>query len=358
MLLKVITWMDRHRFRSAVVSLTTPGKMGERIRALGIPVYSLGMRNWFLGPVALLRLTRVLRVLKPDVLQTWLFHADLLGLLAARATGVRALVWNVRCAELDPADYGLAFAVMLKILARVSALPAAVIVNSVAGKSASIGLGYRPRRWALIPNGFDLDLFHPSHEARLVVRQELGLPLGATLIGLIARFDRMKDHESFLAAASKVHDVRSDVQFVLVGDRVDTKNAVLMEAVSSLHIEHCVHLLGERTDIPIITAALDVATCTSYTEGFPNVLGEAMACGVPCVATAVGDCPSIVGDTGILVPSKNPRALAEAWLKILGMPSEERQRLGLRARERIAKLFDIRTIVSRYQDLYQEVLTA
>ena len=355
MLCKILSRMDRSKFTHAVVSLTDRGRVADEIRALGIPVYSLGMVRGVPNPLALFRLMRIIKAEKPTILQTWLYHSDLLGVVAGKLMRIPVILWNIRCSELGGKDRSPLLWLVLKILAILSRLPAAIVTNSQAGRLVSERLGYRSGKWVIIPNGFDLDLFRPSEESRRDVRRELGLDSDTPLIGLVARFHAMKDHTTFLEAAAKLRAIQPGVHFVLAGKDVSIENPVLKEQVDSLNLGRRVHLMGERLDIPAITASLDIATCSSYTEGFPNVIGEAMACGIPCVATDVGDCRNIIGDTGIIVPSRDPQALADGWARLLSLSADERAAMGARGRERVASLFDIGQIVRKYEDLYHQL---
>ena len=167
----------------------------------------------------------------------------------------------------------------------------------------------------------------------------------------------MKDHANFLQAAAQLSNSYPDVQFLLAGHRVDKDNAPLMEWVRRLKLEDKTHFLGRRKDMHRVTAALDIASISSYYgEGFPNVVGEAMACGVPCAVTDVGDSSWVVGETGKVVPPKKPEALATAWKELLEIGLEERKKLGRAARERIEKNFNLPTIISQYENLYEQIL--
>lgn len=223
----------------------------------------------------------------------------------------------------------------------------------IAGQHA---LGYKPTSYRIIPNGFDLERFRPDPIARQMVRNELHIPHHAPVVGLIARFDPQKNHLGFLQAARYVAEQMPEVHFILAGRNVDPQNPQLSLAVSSLNLANRVHLLGQRHDVPRLMAALDVlALSSSYGEAFPSVLGEAMACGAPCVVTDVGDSALIVGDTGRVTPPGDMRALAQALVEVLTMPEEERSALGMRARERIAQRFEISKVVAEYERLYEEL---
>jgi glycosyltransferase involved in cell wall biosynthesis len=226
-------------------------------------------------------------------------------------------------------------------------------VNSEAGRKIHEGLGYRPRRWDVIPNGFDLDQFRPDVKARTEICNKLGIPSDVPVIGLMARFDPLKDHATFLRAAAKLLASTPDTHFVLVGAGVDGDNPELTGVIDALGISASVHLLGERPDAAKITAAFDIATCSSTGEGFPNIIGEAMACGVPVVTTDVGDARLIVGDTGIVVAVSNPDALAKGWQSVLDRKGDGIAEMGKRARARISELYDINGIAERYAAIYR-----
>jgi glycosyltransferase involved in cell wall biosynthesis len=216
-------------------------------------------------------------------------------------------------------------------------------------------MGYRPRRWEVIPNGFDLGAYQPDAEAYTDVRQELGIAADAEIVGLVARFDPLKDHATFLSAAGLLHDTHPGTHFVLLGFQVDGDNPTLIDQIDRLGIRDCAHLLGERQDVARLTAAFDVATCSSTGEGFPNIVGEAMACAVPVVSTHVGDAKLVVGETGIIVPPRDPGALAAGWRKILDMDPRARRKLGTQARARISSQFDIDHIAQQYGALYRDL---
>lgn len=208
----------------------------------------------------------------------------------------------------------------------------------------------------VIPNGFDMEGWKPDPGARVDVRRELGLPLEAPLIGLISRFDPVKDHRTFTLAALRLLNQLPNVHFLLCGGGVTWENSELSAWIRSSGAASHFRLLGERDDIPRLTAALDLAALSSYTEGFPNVIGEAMACGVPCVTTDVGDAAYIVGETGRVVPPRQPEALAEALRELIEDGPERRAALGAAARRRVAEYFDLPGVAARYEGLYRDIV--
>lgn len=339
-----------------VISLTNRGQIGERIASLGVPVMAMGLSRSFPNPLALPKLTWQIRRLRPAVVQTWMYHADFLGGLAARLAGVRAVIWGIRHNDLTPGKIRRRTRLVVALCARLSwHIPLRIVSCSQAAVGTHVSLGYNPTRFVVIPNGFDLERFRPDEFARSIVRAELGIPKDAPLIGLIARFDPQKNHALFFTAAGLLHRRRPDVHFLLAGRGVEPANPEIARWIHEAGVGGVTHLLGERQDVPRLMAALDIASSSSWGEAFPNVLGEAMACGVPCVATDTGDAALIVGDTGCIVPRDDPEALARAWEKLLALSTEQRRALGERARARIAEHFEIGAIAKRYAALYREL---
>jgi glycosyltransferase involved in cell wall biosynthesis len=214
-------------------------------------------------------------------------------------------------------------------------------------------LGYRPKSWANAPNGVDLACFRVRRSEQAALRAQLGLPANALVIGLVARFHPMKDAETFLRAAGIFAKSRPDAQFILCGSGFDASNGVLAALIAELELGGRVILLGRRPDTEDIYPALDILTlCSIYGEGFPNVLCEAMACGVPCVVTDVGDSGAIVGDTGVVVPMRDALALSDGWQNVV---SRGMQALGDRARARVESNYSLGLMCSRYAALYESI---
>jgi glycosyltransferase involved in cell wall biosynthesis len=356
MLYKLLSRMDRATFETAVVSLVDIGPIGEKIQAMGVPLQTLGMRRGSANPLAVLRLARWIQQDPPHIIQTWMYHADLIGGLAAKLAGSIPLAWGIRNSNLDPQSSSRMTIWTATTCARLSRwLPAQIVCCSEASRLVHAQLGYAADRMVVIPNGFDLALFKPDPAARQSVRQELSIPPESPLIGLVARFDPQKDHHNFVQAAARFHAWSPESHFLLCGDGITWENPTLAAWIEAAGIRDSCHLLGRREDIPRLTAALDIAsTASHYGEGFPQVIGEAMACGVPCVVTDVGDSAIIVRKTGIVVPAKDPQALADGWGQLLlHMSREERLELGVVARQRVMDTYSLEAVVRQYEDLYR-----
>ncbi|MFP4474772.1 MAG: glycosyltransferase [Desulfatibacillaceae bacterium] len=340
---------------SRVASLLPHGDVSAMISRLGVSVETLGMHNGMPDPRAVLRLARMIRGANPDVVQTWLYHADLMGLLAARMARRGAVVWNIRCANVLLEHYRRTTAWTRKACAAMSGLPAAVVANSYDGMRVHVAAGYAPKRFVVIPNAFDTERFTPNDIQRAAVRNELGLAHNTPVVGMVARFDRMKGHRVFCQAAGILLRKRPEARFLLIGEGVDETNIQLLNWSRENDLGDSLLLMGRRAGMEKLYTAMDVATNASHGEGFPNVVGEAMACGVPCVVTDVGDSAWVVGDTGIVVRPDEPAELAAGWERLLDLGAMERKALGRKARDRIIEHFSIEGIQKRYHELYREV---
>jgi glycosyltransferase involved in cell wall biosynthesis len=344
---------DGRRFHHAVVSMTGVGSLGENLAAAGIEVHSLGMKRGVPSPLKFVPLVRLIRRWKPHVIHCWMYHANLMGLLAGKMGGVPNILWSIACSDLDFAQYPRLTRWTAWTGARLSSHADVILLNSEAGRKVHIIWGYDKSRMVVIPNGFDLQLFKPDPEARQVVRSELSLPLETPLIGLLARFDPMKDHATFLRAADFTARSNPAVHFLLAGEGITPQNPELARMVRGTCAAERVHLLGLRKDTPRLTAALDIACLSSsFGEGFPNVVGEAMACEIPCVVTDVGDCAHIVGQTGTVVAPGDYWGMAAAWARLLAISGHDRSALGRAARQRVAVLFSAPAIAQKYEALY------
>lgn len=356
MLYKLLTSTDFTRFEPYVISLMDRRILGKQIEKLGIPVYTLGMRRRGFNPLKLYHLHRVIRSLKPDLIQSWMYHANLIATLTSQLNFTRIpVIWNIRQSLYNLKTEKQRTAYMIRLGAWLSQQPNRIFYNSRVSAHQHQAVGYAAIREQVIPNGFDCDRFRPSELARLKLRRELGLAEDTLLIGLVARYHPMKDHANFIRAAGQLIQQYPDVHFILVGRDITEQNIVLQKEIQSIGLKN-IHQLGEQNDIPQITAALDIATSSSWSEAFPNVIGEAMACGVSCVVTDVGDSAWIVDKTGQVVPPRDSQALAEGWMRLIEMGSEGRKKLGTIARQRILGKFSLPKIVQQYEAIYDEVL--
>ncbi len=356
MLANLISGCDREAFEMEVISLTEMGPVGERLARMGIAVAALAMSRTLPNPADLLRLGVWLRRRRPHVVQTWMYHADLVGGLATRFGDLAPVLWNIRHSTLDPAGTKKMTRWTARACARLSRhLPSRIVCCSEASRTTHAALGYAADKMLVIPNGVDLSRFRPDPGAAASFRREIGVAGATPLVGLIGRFHPQKDHRGFVAAAARLGARFPEARFVLCGDGITWENGELVGWIRESGSADRFLLLGPRDDVARVAAALDLAVSSSaFGEGFSNAVVEAMACGVPCVVTDVGDSAFIVADTGWVVPPRDAEALAATCAEALEMAPERRRERGSAALRRATRHFDLPGIVEQYQRLYLE----
>jgi glycosyltransferase involved in cell wall biosynthesis len=338
-----------------VVSLVGGGELSKHFESLGIPVFSIDLLRNGLPIRALGTLTRLIRSRRPDIVQTWMYHADLLGGIAARRARISRVIWGVRNSTLGDGT-SLKTRLTVKACALLSnRIPDRIVSCSHMAAGVHKDLGYARNRFIIIPNGFDTERFQPSAQLRQALRIAMGLPLEVRLIGFVARNDPQKDFPTFFTAAADVLSQVPNAHLLIVGHGYEQVCSEQIRAAYSVDPTR-LHFLGHRDDIDQIMPAIDVlALSSSYGEAFPNVLGEAMACGVPCVATDVGDSANIIGDTGIVVAPRSPESLAEGLLSILAMPADVYGDRSYAARDRVLKHYSLPAIADIYISLWSNL---
>lgn len=356
-LLRLVRAGQGKLFNNHVISLQAGGSLVAAFEEAGVPVYELGLNPRLPNPFKLLHLISAIRASKPDLVQTWMYHADLLGGLAAKLARRVPIVWNIRNLSFDQQYPNRLTQAVVRLSAIASGIvPDKIISNSVAARDEHIRLGYAKDRMLVIPNGFDLAVYAPNNASRRELREELGVSHDSLLVGLMARFDPLKDHASFVQAAALLAVEFKHIHFVLAGTHITWENNTLRQVIEDAGLRHAFSLLGPRADVSRIMSALDLLVSASVSESFPNVVGEAMASGVPCVVTDVGDSRILVGDTGLVVPPRDPKQLADACAKVLKQSQTQRLELGQAARQRIQSNFSLELSLENYSRLYTELI--
>ena len=369
MLTQIITGLAHHRH--IVISLTSGGKYIEPLRAAGAEVHTLDMPSGKPTLSALIQLFRLAWETKPTVIMGWMYHGCLAAVLVKLfRLGQGRIIWNIRQSLYDLSLEKRGSAIVIKSLKWLAIFSETITHNSQLSARQHEAIGYPRTKTRLIPNGFDLEKWRPVkrvsnslHWWDEILSRRLGeletRPTSLRLeksfyIGRFGRHTAMKDYPTFLEAASLIVKEVPQAEFILVGTGVDATNSDLTSHIEKLGIQKNVHLLGERSDLPAITASLDIAVSSSaFGEGFPNVVGEAMACGIPVVATDIGDTAWVMGDTGTLVPAKDPAKLAEACLHLLNLSEAERRALGEQGRQRITEHFSLASVLQHFDELLQ-----
>ena len=344
MLTRMVTAEPRLADEITVASLLPADAYLEQLRAADIRVIEFDFSRPFGAATGLIGLAKLISEQKPDIVQGWMYHGDLAAALALKISARRkrtALIWGVRCSELDFSRYSYVLRSVVKACALLSGYPDVITANSAAGVVAHVALGYHPRRIEVVANGIDVSVFKPNAPARAAVRNRLGISNDSIVVAHSARVDPMKDHETFLAAMAELPDLHA-----------------LVFGTGTEGLPHMPNILrlGRREDVPALLAAADlVVSSSAFGEGFSNAIAEGMSCALPAVATDVGDAREIVGDTGSIVAPGDPRALADAIRALAVEAPTARSLRGSHARERIFERFSLDRAVRRFADLYETV---
>jgi len=354
--------IESHRFdpiwHHKVITLTDLGEIGKELRAKGVVVEVMNMRSPLDFPATLWRVMRLLRQQQPDIVQTWMYHADLLGGLAARFAGIKNVVWGIRTTDVS-AGGSRATVCVRWLCARLSnRVPHTIVCAAKAACRAHVRLGYRRDRIVVVPNGFDLSLLQATPAQVAALRSECGFAPDTIVVGTLGRFNAVKDPCNFVRAAGILALEYSTVKFLMVGRDFNEKNIDLMNWIKATGCEDRFVLLGQRNDAAVCLAAMDVFCLSSRTEGFPNVVGEAMAMRKVCVVTDVGDAAYLLGPDGVVVPKQDAVALAEGMSRLVRLSRIERECIGEKMHARISAEFDISHARERFEQVYTKVFSS
>ncbi len=349
--------LDREHYANRVLSLLAPGGVAPKIEALGVPVDTLGMARALPGPGNLWRFFNVVARENPDVIHGWMYHGCVAASAAWRLKGRKTpLVWSIHHSLNDIAQEPKRTQQMIRLLARWSGLPASIIYCSKTAQAQHERVGFCSERALMIPNGIDTEHFKPDAGARTRLAKVAGASPDQFLIAVIGRVDPMKDHANAVRAAARLMAEDRNFRMVFVGRDAETSNTELSALIAEAGVGDHVTLLGQRDDIPALMPGLDLLLSSSaWGEAFPLVIAEAMATGVPAVATDLGDSAALIGDTGLIVPPRDADALAGAIAKIMDMDGAARADLGARARRRIEENFALPAVTRLYEDVYERL---
>jgi glycosyltransferase involved in cell wall biosynthesis len=338
-----------------VISIVSGGKYFSLLKKIGIKVYCMDMK--FYSLLNFFYLIKLLRNLKPDIVQTWLIHGDFIGGIASRLAGIKNILWTILYSKLDTSIEKTRNILLIKILAKLSyIIPKLIIVVSKSAKKNCQNLGYNKKKIRLITTGFDLSYFKISKYEKLYFKKKIKIKKQTPLIGIVARYHPVKDHINLLHALSILRLKKKLFCCALVGSNMTKKNVILFNEIKKLQLENFVKLLGPKNNIPQVMNGLDVNILCSKSEGFPSVIVEAMACGTPCVVTDVGDSAFIVGKNGWVVPSSNSIQLANTIEKTLSKINKKNWKKRCdQARLRVKNKFGINKMIKYYNLTWSEV---
>lgn len=354
-LLRLIEYGNSNLFQHTVVSLMDEGTYGIKLKNMGVTVETLDItyqKPWRFLPW---NSSALIRKYNPDIIIGWMYHSNLVAIISSMyRTKKIPILWNVSHSIYDLKQEKPLTRFIIGLLAKYSKYTTKILYNSYTSLQQHTAIGYSADRSMVVPNGIDCEKFSPSAEARRKIRTSLNISDNVLLVGIVGRYHPIKGYDIFLRSALQILEYNTSVKFVLVGRDVEWSNPALAQIVPA---EKRVHffMLGERNDVNTIMPAFDMAVSSSRSESSPNVVGEAMACRVPCIVTDVGDSAKIVGDTGLVVPPGDHNALSEAIKTLMKLPSSERNKLGIRARERIINEYSLYMMISQYEKIFCEV---
>lgn len=349
----VLNSQKQGQFDHSVIALTDIEVTGKELQEEGIEVYSLGMESLSSVPRTLYRLRKLLKELQPDVVQTWMYHADFLGGLAAKSLNVKNIIWGIRTTDVSQGPSELTVH-LSKVCAKLSYYIPDIIVSAAhVSKAHHVSIGYDESKIVVIPNGFDVEALSSTEEDRLAIRKQADLTADDTVIGSMGRFNPVKNQKLFVEVAADLLKDFPDLKFMMVGRDNTTENEELMSWINHYGILDSFRLLGQRksADVPKYLKAMDILCMHSRTEGFPNVVGEAILSDTTCVATNVGDIGVLLDDESI-AKSNDAQGLSEIIRKYLNYPEEKILDKNKQNKERVIENYSLEVIVERFHSLY------
>ncbi len=356
MLYNLLSHIDRQEFQPNVISLGEGGVVDQMIRDLGIPIEGLDLGTGFSSIVGSVRLIKLLRSQSPDLVQTWMYHADFLAGLAVRLSTRLPVIWGVHSGSPIRDKHKKTTSLVIKACSLLaSVVPKKIIVCSQSSADKHVGIGYPEEKLVYIGNGFDIERFHHDARAGQTLRTGIGVDQSAPVVGMVARFHPVKGHQFFIDIAKKIKHLQPDAHFLLCGDQIDQANARLSQWIESARLGGFVHLLGQRSDMRAVYSAMNVAVLCSTSEAFPMVVGESMACETPCVVSDVGDAALIAGDPRLICSDRLVSMFSEKIGQLLDMEKSDLEVLRRSCRRRVVEHFSLDKVARRYEQVYRDV---
>ncbi len=354
-LLRLLSLDELDKIKCTVISLTDLGFIAHQLSDVGVTVYALGMKRFLFVPFHFIKLVRLIKQVKPDIVQTWLYHADFFGGIAAKFAGVKHVSWGLLGTEISKSVFSVT-GIIRKACALLSyVLPSKIMCVAESTIKTHRALGYCDKKMQFFHNGLDFSSLHATETERTAFRLRHGMDEKDIVIGSLGRFNPLKDHYTLIRAAEKLITKIPNVRFLIIGRELTPLNEELMGWINQTGLRERFILLGESSKIPVCLAAMDIFCLHSRAEGLPTVLAEAMAMGLPCVSTDVGDAGILMGEAGVLVEKQNPEALADGLLKLLYMTPEERLALGSAAQKKVKTEYAIEQTQQEFSQVYDSL---
>lgn len=353
MLGKILTEFNATKLLNtkAIIVLTRNDFELSIFNSLGIDIFYFNFRNILLLPFNLVKLILLIKKLNPDIVQTWMYHADLFGGICSRIAGVKNVIWGIRNSFISSNYMSKTTQFVVKVCVRLSYfIPKYILCNSIQSMKDHENAGYDCNKFKFIPNGFDINNFNGTSSFNL--RNHLNLDDNSILIGNVGRYHLQKNQIGFLKCAKLLHEIRPDIHFVMAGTNVDYNNELITEYIQEFDLSNNVHLLGIRKDLELILPNFNFLLSSSLGEAFPNIIGESMLSKVICICTDVGDCREIIGPYGLITKDSSPESMKDAIMCALNFESEYLKSMGTNARNRIIANYNIEKICNDYLSFY------
>lgn len=344
------------KYQHTVISLQAKQKYESLLQKLNISVHTLNFSNSSINFFGLFKLFKLIRQIKPDVVQTWMPHADLIGGVLARIAGVKKIFWGVHHANLIKGKINRVVIMIVRLNALLSNLvPTKIIYCAEKSREVQESIGFKKSKGVVVQNGYDTNSFFQDSSLDRIIRNELGIPHETFLIGHVGNYHPLKDQETLIKSLRYLDQKSINFNAILVGSKLEPSNKNLIKLINENGLTERIHLLGKRNDITAIMNGIDIFMLSSISEAFPNVLNEAMACETPCVTTNVGDAALIVGDTGWIVSPQDSKALAKALVQALEekkFHNESWEKRKKACRKRILENYSLEKMIKKYQDVW------
>tara|TARA_Y100000589_G_C27185849_1_gene642638 strand:+ start:970 stop:2100 length:1131 start_codon:yes stop_codon:yes gene_type:complete len=341
---------DSNKSDISIISLTSLGTLGRKLINKGFRVYALNIRKDFISIFKIFKLLYLIATLKPLILHSWLYHSNLIAGIFAKITGVKKVYWSIHH---DYESSTLIMMLEMKLLMVLSYLvPDKIIFSSFSSKINHINNGYKKSNSIIIENGVSTEKFKKNKTTRKKLRLKLGIQNDCFIIGNIARYHPIKDHDNLLKALKILSQKKVNFKCILVGRGLSSDNKELLNKINYLDLNDRVILFGQTNKIHRIINIFDLNILTSKMECSPLSLLESMAVGIPCMSTNVGDAKCMIGETGWIIETSNPFQIAEMIYRIYKNPSILKSKSNL-TRQRVKDLYEIKDMIQKYLNVYQ-----
>jgi glycosyltransferase involved in cell wall biosynthesis len=356
MLKKLVTTRKELGINDIVVCLTDKGSIGDDLEDKGILVYYLRIKSWSSFTKGFIILFSLIKRHAPHVVQTWLYHADFIGGIVAKLL-CKKVIWNIRQTNFSSTRKSIFTILVMRICSFLSyIIPDVIICAAEASRVSHVRFGYQKSKFLVIPNGFVKSDLKVTSEQIQEMKYDFGLKQNQIVIGTVGRFHIDKDYYNFIKASAVLVKKYNNLAFLMVGNNLDNRNPDLVKMLKMHGVYEQYYLIGKVNNTEQFYSVMDIFCLSSAVEGFPNVLGEAMLMGIPCVATNVGDVIKIIDNCGITVESGNYKQLADALEILIVKTSKYRIDLGQKGKQRIEKLFMLPDVVNTYSNLYNNIV--